>query len=34
MDQDDQRIWTTPAGDRVAWFLDPDGNTLSLTAFA
>ena len=31
IDQDDQGIWTTPAGDRVAWFKDPDGNTLSLT---
>jgi hypothetical protein len=26
--------WQTPGGDRVAWFADPDGNTLSLTAFA
>jgi catechol 2,3-dioxygenase-like lactoylglutathione lyase family enzyme len=34
MDQDDLGIWTTPGGDRVAWFKDPDGNTLSLTAFA
>jgi predicted enzyme related to lactoylglutathione lyase len=24
-------IWTTPGGDQVAWFTDPDGNTLSLT---
>jgi catechol 2,3-dioxygenase-like lactoylglutathione lyase family enzyme len=32
--QDDLGIWTTPGGDRVAWFTDPDGNTLSLTAFA
>jgi hypothetical protein len=24
-------IWTTPSGDKVAWFADPDGNTLSLT---
>jgi catechol 2,3-dioxygenase-like lactoylglutathione lyase family enzyme len=23
-------IWDTPDGTRVAWFLDPDGNTLSL----
>jgi catechol 2,3-dioxygenase-like lactoylglutathione lyase family enzyme len=30
-DQDDQGIWTTPGGERVAWFVDPDGNTLSLT---
>ncbi len=34
MDQDDRGIWTTPGGDRVAWFTDPDGNTLSLTSFA
>jgi catechol 2,3-dioxygenase-like lactoylglutathione lyase family enzyme len=24
------RIWTTPGGDRVAWFKDPDGNILSI----
>ena len=34
MDQDDLGIWTTPGGDQVAWFRDPDGNTLSLTTFA
>ena len=34
MDQDSAGVWTTPAGDRVAWFNDPDGNTLSLTEFA
>jgi predicted enzyme related to lactoylglutathione lyase len=28
--QDPSGIWTTPDGSRVAWFLDPDGNTLSL----
>ena len=32
--QDDLGIWTAPGGDRVAWFTDPDGNTLSLTTFA
>jgi catechol 2,3-dioxygenase-like lactoylglutathione lyase family enzyme len=32
--QDDLGIWTAPSGDRVAWFKDPDGNTLSLTTFA
>ena len=31
MEQDDLGIWTTPGGDRVAWFKDPDGNILSLT---
>ncbi len=34
MDQEDNGVWTSPNGDRVAWFVDPDGNTLSLTAFA
>jgi hypothetical protein len=33
MTQDDLGIWTAPGGDQVAWFHDPDGNTLSLTAF-
>jgi catechol 2,3-dioxygenase-like lactoylglutathione lyase family enzyme len=30
---DDQElgIWTTPTGDKVAWFQDPDGNVLSLS---
>jgi catechol 2,3-dioxygenase-like lactoylglutathione lyase family enzyme len=31
MNQDGDGIWTTPGGARVAWFADPDGNTLSLT---
>ncbi len=34
MDQDSAGIWTTPGGDKVAWFADPDGNILSLTQFA
>lgn len=34
MGQDERGIWTTPGGDQVAWFTDPDGNTLSLTTFA
>jgi catechol 2,3-dioxygenase-like lactoylglutathione lyase family enzyme len=34
MEQDELGIWTTPGGDQVAWFHDPDGNTLSLTTFA
>ena len=29
--QDDLGIWSAPSGARVAWFTDPDGNTLSLT---
>ena len=31
LDQDDLGIWSSPSGARVAWFKDPDGNTLSLT---
>ena len=29
--QDEHSIWTTPTGAKVAWFKDPDGNTLSLS---
>lgn len=29
--QDDLGIWTAPSGDKVAWFKDPDGNTLSVS---
>ena len=29
--QDEQGIWTTAEGNKIAWFSDPDGNTLSLT---
>lgn len=31
--QDGLGIWTADDGTRVAWFKDPDGNTLSLTEF-
>jgi catechol 2,3-dioxygenase-like lactoylglutathione lyase family enzyme len=31
MEQDERGVWTSPSGARVAWFRDPDGNTLSLT---
>ena len=31
--QDASGVWTTPDGSQVAWFKDPDGNTLSLTEF-
>ena len=31
--QDELGVWTTPDGHQVAWFKDPDGNTLSLTQF-
>ncbi len=34
LDQDELGIWTTPNGDGVAWFRDPDSNVLSLTQFA
>jgi catechol 2,3-dioxygenase-like lactoylglutathione lyase family enzyme len=33
MNQDALGIWLAPGGARVAWFKDPDGNTLSLTEF-
>lgn len=29
--QDERGVWTAPGGARLAWFKDPDGNTLSLT---
>jgi catechol 2,3-dioxygenase-like lactoylglutathione lyase family enzyme len=31
--QDDDGVWHSPGGALVAWFQDPDGNTLSLTQF-
>ncbi len=34
MAQDERGVWTAPGVSRVAWFRDPDGNTLSLTEFA
>jgi catechol 2,3-dioxygenase-like lactoylglutathione lyase family enzyme len=33
MGQDELGIWSAPSGAKVAWFEDPDGNTLSLTQF-
>ena len=30
-EQDPLGIWTAPTGDKVAWFKDPDGNTLSVS---
>jgi predicted enzyme related to lactoylglutathione lyase len=30
MEQDDGDAWTAPGGAKVAWFKDPEGNTLSL----
>jgi catechol 2,3-dioxygenase-like lactoylglutathione lyase family enzyme len=32
--QDAEGVWAAPGGGpRIAWFLDPDGNNLSLTQF-
>ena len=31
MTQDDLGIWSSPGGAKVAWFKDPDGNTLSIS---
>ena|SRR5258706_11919005 len=33
LQQDTYGVWVSPAGARVAWFKDPDGNILSLTQF-
>ena len=33
MTQDEDGVWASPSGARVAWFADPDGNVLSLTQF-
>ena len=30
-EQDERGIWRAPNGNAVAWFKDPDGNTLSLS---
>jgi hypothetical protein len=30
MGQDERGVWSAPGGTKVAWFLDPDGNNLSL----
>lgn len=29
--QDELGVWEAPGGAKVAWFQDPDGNTLSIT---
>ena len=31
LEQGKNGIWTAPNGDKVLWFKDPDGNTLSLS---
>lgn len=33
VEQDELGVWRSPGGARVAWFKDPDGQTLSLTQF-
>jgi catechol 2,3-dioxygenase-like lactoylglutathione lyase family enzyme len=33
LEQDQSGIWRSPDGAQVAWFRDPDGNTLSLTQY-
>jgi catechol 2,3-dioxygenase-like lactoylglutathione lyase family enzyme len=30
-EQDEAGVWTAPGGAQIAWFKDPDGNTLSLS---
>jgi len=30
MAQDELGVWDAPGGSKVAWFKDPDGNTLSI----
>lgn len=31
LEQSEDGIWTSPSGAKVAWFHDPDGNTLSFS---
>ena len=33
MEQNELGIWQSPSRARIAWFKDPDGNTLSVTEF-
>lgn len=33
LEQDESGVWRAPSGAQIAWFKDPDGNTLSLTQF-
>jgi catechol 2,3-dioxygenase-like lactoylglutathione lyase family enzyme len=33
VEQEDTGVWTAPDGTRIAWFRDPDGNTLSVAQF-
>ena len=34
LEQDADGVWTAPGGDKVLWFRDPDGNTLSMSEHA
>lgn len=31
LEQDGSGVWASPGGAKVAWFKDPDGNTLSIS---
>jgi len=31
--QDEEGVWLSPSGAKIAWFTDPDKNVLSLTEF-
>ncbi|HLJ78881.1 MAG TPA: VOC family protein [Acidobacteriaceae bacterium] len=31
LQQDELGVWTAPGGAKIAWFLDPDGNILSIS---
>ena len=33
LNQDALGVWTTTDGNKIAWFTDPSGNTLSLTEY-
>lgn len=33
LDQDEHGVWQAPSGASIAWFSDPDSNTISLTQF-
>lgn len=32
LDENNPAVWTAPNGQRIAWFTDPDGHTLSLSS--
>lgn len=33
LEQNEQGIWTSPSGAKIAWFADPDGHVVSLSQF-